>query len=135
MRNLTKKKIYSVDCGLANSVLYAFSENAGWCLENAVYVEMRRRGYSVFYHAGKNECDYVCIRGKTKTAVQVTASLSGGNREREVAGLIEAMENNRIRKGLIITLDEKETIREKGFEIPVKAAWEWMLEDDEDDLN
>ena len=42
-------------------------------LENIVFIELKRRGYDVFYHADKKECNFVVREGmKITEAYQVT---------------------------------------------------------------
>ena len=54
MRN--PAKVYLVDTGLCRKTK---SEDAGRVLENAVFLELKRRGYEVFYFHEQGECDFV----------------------------------------------------------------------------
>ena len=43
-----------------------------------VFIELKRRGYDVFYHADKKECDFVVREGmRIKEAYQVNLPLLG----------------------------------------------------------
>ena len=73
---------------------------------------MKRRGYDVFYHADKKECDFVVREGmKIKEAFQVTIAMNA-------YGLAE---------GYILTMEEKEELEIDGKQVHVLPTWEWML--------
>ncbi len=123
------KKIYFIDAGLANSISFQFSENSGRQLENIVFLQLRRMGHEVFYHKGKFECDFITRKkNKILNAIQVCYSLSDKKtREREIRGLVEAMQEHGLVKALILTSDEKEVIQIDGLEIEVLPVWKWLL--------
>jgi len=122
------KKIYSVDNGLRNQVSFRFSEDSGKLLENTVFLQLKRSGKEVYYYKNKRECDFL-IKQKTKIveAIQVTDVLSAANRERELNGLIAAMESFNLKKGLIITRNQDEKFRSQGKEIRVLSIYKWLL--------
>jgi len=122
------KKIYSVDNGLRNQVSFRFSEDSGKLLENTVFLQLKRSGKEVYYYKNKRECDFL-IKQKTKIveAIQVTDVLSAANRERELNGLIAAMESFNLKKGLIITRNQDEKFRSQGKEIRVLPIYKWLL--------
>lgn len=124
------KKIYVIDTGLANSISFQFSENFGRQLENIVFLQLKRYGYEVFYHKGKFECDFL-IREKSAivNAIQVSKSLTDENtRKREIRGIIEAMKTYGLKKGLILTFEETETIAVDELIIEVLPVWQWLLQ-------
>lgn len=57
-------------------------------LENLVYVELKRRGLEIYYHADKVECGFIVREGIHITAAyQVTRSLANEDtKERETNG-------------------------------------------------
>ena len=122
------KKIYSIDNGLRNQVSFRFSEDSGKLLENTVFLQLKRSGKEVYYYKYKRECDFL-IKQKTKIveAIQVTDVLSAANRERELNGLIAAMESFNLKKGLIITRNQEEKFRSQGREIRVLPIYKWLL--------
>jgi len=122
------KKIYSIDNGLRNQVSFRFSEDSGKLLENTVFLQLKRSGKEVYYYKNKRECDFL-IKQKTKIveAIQVTDVLSAANRERELNGLIAAMESFNLKKGLIITRNQEEKFRSQGREIRVLPIYKWLL--------
>ena len=123
------KKIYLIDTALARSLGFRFSEDRGRMLENIVFIELLRRKQDVYYHKGKHECDFVIREGLAVThAVQVTVSLKQAEtKQRELAGLQEAMEQYHLDKGLIITEDEDALVQRGNKTIQVVSIWKWLL--------
>lgn len=124
------KKIYFIDNAIVSRIGFNPTANIGIQLENLVFIELRRRGLQLFYHSGIKECDFIVRCGiRITMAYQVTVSLSQSpqTREREIAGLLEAMESYQLSEGYIITMEEKENIDIQGHNVHVIPAWEWML--------
>ncbi len=119
-RQLGEKKIYSVDTGLCNAIEYRFSEDAGKALENAVFLELRRKGAELFFlRSEKSECDFLMLdRGKVLTAIQVAYDISDGvTRKRELKGLIEACRRFDLAKGTIITAETLKEFQWEGIQV------------------
>ena len=126
VRQRNPAKIYLVDTGLARRIT---SADLGHLLENAVFLELKRRGYEMSYFQGEREADFVARRdGEDPLPVQVTWELTDSNRAREIGGLLEACGVLGLRDGLILTDDQEEDIEQGGVRISVRAAWRWMLD-------
>ena len=123
------KKVYFIDNAIIGRIGFNATDNIGIGLENLVFIELRRRGCDIFYHAGKKECDFIVRQGtKIVEAYQVTLSMADPKtRERELSGIKEAMETYNLTTGHVITMDEKETIETDAGTIRVMPAWEWLL--------
>ncbi|MCD6184204.1 MAG: ATP-binding protein [Deltaproteobacteria bacterium] len=125
---LNSRKVYSVDHGFANRLGFNFSKNRGRILENMVLIELLRNNKEVFYHSGKKECDFVVRQGFQITeAIQVAYHLNKENVEREVSGLLEAMEKFNLKKGLILTYDTDIDAAEIPETIKIIPVWKWLL--------
>lgn len=125
---INERKIYAIDTGIINSVAFSFSENLGHILENAVYIELKRRGYSIYYHRDKKECDFLIKQGTRITqAIQVTETLNMKTKDREIDGLVEAMKYHRLSGGAIITFDQEEEFKIKNRLIKIIPIWKWLL--------
>jgi len=123
------RKIYSIDTGLINEVSFLFSKNSGRLLENVVFLELKRRGQTIFYHKQKQECDFILKKGNRVTSAwQVTEALEVNNREREIAGLVEAMKQYQLSSGTILTFEQEERFTVKGCKITVLPIWRWLLQ-------
>ena len=126
---LSPKKVYFIDNAIISRMGFNVTDNNGVKLENAVFIELLRRGYDLFYHADKKECDFVVREGVRITqAYQVTVKMDDEKtRKREIEGLQEAMEIYDLSEGYIITLNEKEELTVDGKTVHIIPAWEWML--------
>lgn len=122
------RKIYCIDTGLVNSVSFKFSENKGMMLENLVFSNLIRLQKEVFYHKQNNECDFIVREGRhIVQAIQVTVSLKEETtKNREIKGILEAMNNYNLSEGIIITEDEKETLIIEGKKISMIPIYEWL---------
>ena len=125
------KKIYCLDNGLLNSVSFAFSKNTGKLMENAAFIELKRRKKEIYYHTEKADCDFI-IKEKEKIvqAVQVTAVLSEENQKREFQGLLEAMNKYSLKEGTILTENQEEELAIEGKKIHIMPLWKWLLTDE-----
>lgn len=125
------RKAYFIDNGLVSQVGFSFSENLGKKLENAVYIELRRRNMELFYFCDGNECDFIVRNnGSIVQAYQVTVSLKDPEtRKREEEGLSAAMKAFGLREGTIITLDEtEEKTLPDGLTLHVMPFYRWCME-------
>ncbi len=127
-QTVNPKKAYLIDNGLANVVGFHFSEDRGRLLENLVFLELKRRNQEVFYYQTKKECDFLVKKGRRVTeAIQVCQNLTDQNRQGELAGLQEAMQEFKLKRGLLLTEDQKEIIQEKNLKIEILPLYKWLL--------
>jgi len=128
-RVMNPKKIFLIDpCFVA--LAEDFSENRGRILENVVAVELYRRRHKFHYYKDRHECDFIVRDAETHEllAIQVCWTLTSGNREREMRGLLAAMEKLSISQGLILTYDEEESQQiRQGQRVAVMPVWQWLL--------
>ena len=91
----TQEKFYLADSALRYSVLGYNADSVAASLENIVYLELCRRGYTV--HIGKTndgEIDFVAVRQNEKLYVQVTKEICSEKTEkREYNRLLEIHDN------------------------------------------
>lgn len=128
---MSPKKIYFVDNAIIKRIGFNATENNGVFLENLVFIELKRRGWDVYYYADKKECDFLVRKGlHISDAYQVTLKMdSPQTREREIAGVREAMQAYSLSKGYILTFEGKETINfDDGTIVEVVPVWEWILQ-------
>ena len=128
---MSPKKIYFVDNAIIKRIGFNATENNGVFLENLVFIEMKRRGWDVYYYADKKECDFIVRKGlHISDAYQLTLKMdSPQTREREIAGVREAMQAYSLSKGYILTFEGKETINfDDGTIVEVVPVWEWILQ-------
>ncbi len=126
----TDKKVYSIDVGLNNTLLYKFSDDIGKSMENAVFLELRRREKEIYYHTDRaSECDFIVVeKGKVTQAIQVTYEMeSEKTRAREFKGLINACKYYNLRHGLIVSYEEEGIFEVDGIRIEVLSLVNFLL--------
>lgn len=128
------KKVYFIDQALAVAVGFRFSSDVGRLLENIVFLELKRRGHLIYYHQGKKECDFVLKEGtKITSAIQVCVALDDEKtRDREISGLVDAMQEHQLNSGVIVTgdtLSEESVSKDnKIYKINIVPIWSWLLD-------
>jgi predicted AAA+ superfamily ATPase len=139
------QKVYGVDPGLVFALSASPPENLGQRLEQAVYLELRRRyplfrQISYYLTEDRKEVDFILgdpARKLPRELIQVCVSLKQKEtRERELGALIDAMNELKLKQGTVITLYEQEEIKaaagtkksSSACRIRVVPAWKWFLE-------
>jgi len=102
----SESKYYICDTGLRNMILGTTNKDIGHQIENIVYLELLRRGYTV--NIGKSgrgtEVDFVAVRDKKTEYYQVSASvLDESTLERELSPFKQIKDNY---PKYLITLDD-----------------------------
>ncbi|MDR2428455.1 MAG: ATP-binding protein [Candidatus Margulisbacteria bacterium] len=125
-QNLAPKKLYVSDTGLLRSVSISFTPDLGGLLENFVFNELRRRTRDIFYFADKTgECDFIVEpHGGNPLCLQVCLELTLDNRDREIDGLLSALNFFKSQRGWIITRNTRDAIVLAGRRIEVIPAWD-----------
>lgn len=130
----SNKKCYMIDNAIIRLIGFRTGEDRGRLLENIVFLHLRMQERDIFFHKEKRECDFIIRQGsKIVKAVQVATSMSNPDvREREVEGLVEAMEVYELSEGLILTENEQEEllVERNGcrYSIHIKPIWKWLLD-------
>ncbi|MCL2423500.1 MAG: ATP-binding protein [Micrococcales bacterium] len=133
------RKVYAVDPGLAYALSPAGQTNLGQRLEQAVYLELRRRhplrrDRSICYYLTRDrkEVDFVvCDLPDSPLLLQVTADLTNPTtRQRELDALDQAMSELKVTQATIVTLAESGTITVPSGTVDLVPAWRWLLSDE-----
>ena len=116
--------MYIVDLGLRRHLLSRQRYDLGFSLENIIYFELLRRGYSVnIGKVGVTEIDFVAKKNDEVHYYQVTASMTEESTfEREMAPLKNITDNY---PKTVITLDRFTPGNYDG--IQVVNAIDWLL--------
>ncbi len=127
VQNRNPKKVYSLDNGIATIISLSFSEDSGRKLENLVYQHLRRQGKELSYFKGKKECDFV-VRSNNQSIelIQVCFDLNIDNKDREINGLLEAMDFFELKEGMIVTFDQQDEFQLDYKVIKVIPAHEFL---------
>lgn len=129
-KELGEKKIYSIDIGLNNATEFRFSDDIGKSLKNAVFLELKRKEFDIYYYrTSKSECDFLVFDKNTiSDIIQVTFDMSDENtKSREIKGLIEACKNFDLKSGTIITFDSEDELIENGIKIKIIPFYKWSI--------
>ena len=121
----TLEKYYAVDTGLRYLLLGSSGTDVGHILENIVYLELLRRGFSVYVgKLDELEVDFVAKEQKGLQYIQVAASVRDEKTlQREITSLQRISDNY---PKLILTLDDDPEADYDG--IRRMNALEWLLE-------
>ena len=124
------KKVYIVDNGFVGAKAFSTSDNLGRLLENQVFVDLLRRGYtidqSMFYYRTRNdkEIDFVLRKNnRVEKLVQVSYDLSSEKTiRRECSALTEASEELHCSELYILTCNDNRTLEWGGHTIHILSA-------------
>lgn len=91
----TQEKFYAADTSLRYSLLGYNEDSIASSLENVVYLELCRRGYTVYVgKTGDSKIDFVATRQNEKIYVQVTQRIESEDTERrEYSRLLDIKDN------------------------------------------
>lgn len=122
----TVKKHYFTDNGLLSIFL---TNGDAALLENLCAIHLHKRfGENVYFYNKNIEVDFYIP--EDGCAIQVSYSLSDeSTRQREVKALLKFNSFQALKRMLIVTFDEEETIlSDNGQSIEVIPVWKWILE-------
>ena len=132
-REMSNKKIYLYDNGIASAIRYAFSEDRGKFLENIIFTGIRSTTEAVFFLKNGYECDFAVFPETDKPIlIQVTQTLSQDNLSREINGLEKAGKKIKNSRRLLIAGEVSVPSDSLPKWVEVKTAYEWLLEYPED---
>lgn len=119
----TNKKYYFLDTGI---LMLFLNDQDTKLLENQIYIELRRRGFTPYFLKSKLEVDFYVP--DENLLIQVSYTISDPEtRKREIKALESAMKSLGMTESLIITIDEREIIETDQGTIRVIPAFEWLL--------
>ena len=125
------RKIYFVDTGFLKYL--SLNPDKSRSLENLAAIELVRRGYDLYYWRNDKgeEVDFVVLENqKVSRLIQVSYDMSMENtRERELRALKKGMMHFGIKKGIILTANREESIKDRDSEIDVIPFPKWLLSD------
>ena len=112
-------------------------KNFGRTMENIVAVELKIRqtfnpSIEIFYWKDyqQREVDFVLKAGtEVKQIIQVSYKIDDMNtKERELRSLLKAMDEFKLKEGLIITDDFEDEEKIDGKKVIYTPLWKWLLE-------
>ena len=125
-RLLNPKKVYCIDTGLEYAVSSRRIPNDGARFENMVYLALRRRSRDISYFDADGECDFIVRNRHAVTdAIQACTRLTDEAMDREIEGLVKAMDACSLDSGTIITESQRDAISVGNRRIEVVPFYEW----------
>jgi len=132
-QNANEKKYYSVDLGLSNLLRVPNLQTKGADLETIVFLELKRRGYKIYYFKtqGDLECDFIVEKNnKIEALIQVSKSLKDKKtKARELASFSKTIEQLQLKDVALLVITEDASTEESvdTLEIKVINIIEWLL--------
>ena len=119
-------KYYSVDVTLRNLLVGNASRDTGHILENIVFLELIRRGYTVYVgQLAKGEIDFVAQKGGITEYYQVSETVLDSNTLSQELAPLEAVQDQYSK--FLLTLDELN--KNANYDgIQQRNVLEWLLE-------
>jgi predicted AAA+ superfamily ATPase len=110
----TNDKYYICDIGLRSFLLGNKGGDAGYVLENVIYLELLRRGYDVYVgKVGDKEVDFVAIKQDTVEYYQVALTVRDENKLRTELASLEAISDHNPK--YLLTLDDDPPANHNGI--------------------
>jgi predicted AAA+ superfamily ATPase len=122
----TKPKLYVSDSG----IMGLFEPDKGKKLENAVLVELVRRGEKIHYYKGASaDVDFVLTKeNRACQLIQVCYSINNPTTyAREINSLLNASEKLNCDDLTVVTFNENKTIKQQKKVVKIIPAWKWLL--------
>lgn len=128
-QEFSKKKVYSIDNGLAASVDAFFIKNKGTALENLVFLELIKSGKKILYYSNNFECDFLLAENeKVCEAIQVCFDINDvDTKNREEKGLINVCREFQLKRGLILTIYDEQKYTVDGITIEIMPVYKYVL--------
>jgi predicted AAA+ superfamily ATPase len=121
----TKPKLYVSDSG----ILGLLDSDVGKKLENAVFVELTRRGENVYYYKTASEdVDFLLTKeNHVSELIQVCYSINEPlTYARETKSLLNAGQKLKCNNLTIVTFNEEKAIKLNENLVTVVPAWKWL---------
>jgi predicted AAA+ superfamily ATPase len=127
--SVNPRKVYGIDTGMIQANSHSYTKDKGRLLENLVFLHLRQNQLDIFYYKEKKECDFVVFRDKKIVqAIQVCEEVNTDNYPRETEGLVEALEFFNLKKGLIVTKNQRDTLKIGKMTIELIPINEFILD-------
>ena len=121
----TGQKYYIADTGFLGVFFGRRDSDFGHILENIVFLELLRRGYSVqIGKIGELEIDFVASNPKEKIYIQVSQSIMDEKTLKKELRALQSIPDNY--EKIIISMDKNYALSIEG--IKIKNAIQWLLE-------
>jgi len=118
------RKWYVIDNGLRNFNVPVIRPDLGQCAENVVYMELKKNYGAIYYWKGKQEIDFAVLNPKLEL---YNVSYSDTPPEREISGLLEAMNEFEQDHGILLTKNYFSKQKNGKKTIDCIPLWVWLI--------
>lgn len=128
-QQIAAKKLYCIDTGLATSVGFSFSKNKGKLMENAVYLQLRRKYQDIYYYKTNQDGEVDFFLPKEEMLIQVAQKFDIPEMQKREQGALIASrkELKKAKRLVIVTESRRQELKIEGLKIPVMPLYEWLL--------
>lgn len=130
-QQIAAKKMYCIDTGLVKSVGFSFSDNEGKSMENAVFLQLKRKYQDIYYFKTAEDYEVDFFVPKENILIQVSQNFdSPETQRREIRALVATKkELNKVEKFVIVTESSKQTLKIDDLIIQIVPLYEWLLQE------
>lgn len=122
------KKIYAVDNGFKKIYDYAIGDDKSKLYENIVFLHLRRQTKEIYYFKQNHEVDFYAKPDGKAVLVNVSYEMRDEKtRDREINGLVEAMEYFGMPVATIVTKDEDGIVEAADKKIFITPLYKYLL--------
>jgi len=122
------KKIYAIDNGFKKIYDYSISDDASKLYENIVFLHLRRQTKQVYYFKQNQEVDFYVKLTSGIKIINVSYQIDNKDtRDREISGLVEAMEYFNLDCATLVTKDEGQKIKIGKKSIYITPLYKFLL--------
>jgi len=126
--NRNPKKIYAVDNGFKKIYDYAIDKDISKLYENIVFLQLRRQTKDVYYFKEKQEVDFYAKLEDKEVLINVSYIIDDKKtRDREINGLIEAMNYFKLNCSYLVTQSEDTVVQIEEKKIYIIPLYKWLL--------
>lgn len=127
--NRNPKKIYAIDNGFKKIYDYSFDKDMSKLYENIVFLHLRKSTKNIYYFKQSQEVDFYVKTYEKELLINVSVNISDkSTKQREIKGLIEAMNYFNLEVSYLITKEEENIIEvENNKKIVVIPLYKWLL--------
>jgi len=121
-----KKKVYLVD-PVFTQISFKNSPDSGRLFENFVFMTLKRLGADIYFFQNGVECDFIIKDGHLIShAIQACYSLTAENKDREIKGLLNAMNKFNLNEGFLVTRNQEDILEAEGKEIKIISVEQFV---------
>lgn len=118
-------KLYIVDNGLRNFNTLNLRPDLGQGAENTVFTELKKNNAAIYYWKAKKEVDFAVLNPDLSL---LNVSYTDQVPDREVEGLVTALEKFHLEKGTILTKNYSDTRTVGGKTVEFVPLWVWLIQ-------